>query len=95
MLILPKPVADSGHDLLIFILHSNQKFAGFLGNVSSSKLIGADPCDGGLSAFKLHLLNFKGNVISHTDLVPIMTVNNDVIPNNNRIAVAVRKKVLL
>ena len=94
VLVLPKSIAYLGNNLLIFILHSNQKFAGFLGDVSSAKLVGTDPGDSCLTAFKFHLFGSKGDTVAHTNLIAIMTVNNDTVPDNNRIPAAIGENIL-
>ena len=94
VLVLSKPIAYLGNNLLIFILHSNQKFAGFLGDVSSAKLVGTDPGNSCLTAFELHLFGCERDAVAHTNLIAIMTVNNDTVPDNNRIPAAIGENIL-
>ena len=74
---------------LKFILLSNEISSGFLRDISAAELIAADPDNRLLSVLKWHLSYSIGNVKSIAYLVTVMTINNDVIPCDDRLSATV------
>ena len=93
MLILPQFIANPRNDLFALILHTNEVFPRFFCDISATKLIGADPCDGCFAALKLHFLGVKGNTVAHTDFVPIVAINDEIIPYHKRLTATVSQKI--
>ncbi len=95
-LILVEPI-DVGRMLtryfLKFILLSNEISSGFLRDISAAELIAADPDNRLLSVLKWHLSYSIGNVKSIAYLVTVMTINNDVIPCDDRLSATVYCKI--
>ena len=94
--ILVEPI-DVGRMLtryfLKFILLSNEISSGFLRDISATKLIAADPYNRLLSVLKWHFLYSIGDVQPITYLVAVMTINDDVIPCDDRLSAAVYCKI--
>ena len=78
---------------LKFILLSNEISSGFLRDISAAELIAADPDNRLLSVLKWHLSYSIGNVKSIAYLVTVMTINNDVIPCDDRLSATVYCKI--
>ena len=95
-LILVEPI-DVGRMLtryfLKLILLSNEISSGFLRDISAAELIAADPDNRLLSVLKWHLSYSIGNVKSIAYLVTVMTINNDVIPCDDRLSATVYCKI--
>ena len=94
MLVFPNLVTNACNNLFTLILHTDKELASLFGDVSSAKLIGTNPSDSSFTALKLHILCVEGNAVAHTNLIAVMTVNNDIVPHNNGITTAIGQKVL-
>ena len=84
-----------GDDFFRFILLSNEKLTALLCQISSSKLIGTDPGNSFLSAAEGHFFNGEGDAMFAADLVSVVTIHDDPIPDGNRFAATVCNQVRL
>ena len=84
-----------GNDFFGFLLLPTEKLAALFRQISSSKLIGTDPGNGFLSAAEGHFFNGEGNAVFAADLVSVVTIYNDPVPDSNRFAATVRDQIRL
>ena len=80
-------------NFLKLILFSDEIASGFLGDISATELIAADPDNRLLPVLKWHLPYSIGNVKPIAYLVTVMTVNDDVIPCDDWLSAAVHCKI--
>ena len=94
VLVSAQLIANACHDLFAFVLHANKKLSCFLSNITSAELICADPRNRSFTAFELHILGVEGNAMTCADFVAVVTIHNDIVPNNNRVPTPIAEKVL-
>ena len=77
------------HNFLKFILLPNKIPSSLFGDVSTPKLIIANPDNDLITALKWHLAHGIGNAESVAYLVAIVSINDNVVSGDDRIAAAV------
>ena len=93
VLVIPFRVSDA-QTLLRLVSLANQVLTGCFADVSPAQLIGAYPCNCLFAAVYMQILHLKWNVSTSAYLVAMMSIQNDAIPNDNRISASLCNQAL-